>query len=387
MENETTILIVDDIPGNVDVLRKTLEVEGYSISMAPSGEVALKIAPKIKPDLILMDVMMPGMDGFETCRKLKEDTVFENTPIIFVTGKAETEDVVDAFKSGGADYITKPFRDEEVLARVGTHLKLIQTIKTNECLVTDLKRAVLNLESAQQESLAKSQFLGRMSHELHTPLNAIIGFSELLSMSERDPLNEEQRESVDEIKKAGKHLLNLVDQVLEINKIDSGELKCVSQKVSLDAIISEAITSMSDLAEGECVSFDNLIDKNRDIFVNGDPGKIKQVFLNVLDNAIKYNKEGGEVVLSLTEGDPEKVCVAIRDTGGGIPQDKHEKIFDPLYRLENHVKNCIDGVGVGLTVVKKFMTIMRGRVYVESKLGGGTCFTLEFEKWAGKDSV
>ena len=329
---------MDDIPGKVDVLRKTLEVEGYSISMAPSGEVALKIAPKIKPDLILMDVMMPGMDGFETCRKLNEDTVFENTPIIFVTGKAETEDVVDAFKSGGADYITKPFRDEEVLARVGTHLKLTQTIKTNECLVADLKRAVLNLESAQQESLAKSQFLGRMSHELHTPLNAIIGFSELLSMRERDPLNEEQSESVDEIKKAGKHLLNLVDQVLEINKIDSGELKCVSQKVSLDAIISEAITSMSDLAEGECVSFDNLIDKNRDIFVNGDPGKIKQVFLNVLDNAIKYNKEGGEVVLSLTEGDPEKVCVAIRDTGGGIPQDKHEKIFDPLYRLENHVK-------------------------------------------------
>ena len=387
MENETTILIVDDIPGNVYVLRKTLEVEGYSISMAPSSEVALKIAPKIKPDLILMDVMMPGMDGFETCRKLNEDTVFENTPIIFVTGKAETEDVVDAFKSGGADYITKPFRDEEVLARVGTHLKLIQTIKTNECLVTDLKRAVLNLESAQQESLAKSRFLGRMSHELHTPLNVIIGFSELLSMSERDPLNEEQRESVDEIKKAGKHLLNLVDQVLEINKIDSGELKCVSQKVSLDTIISEAITSMSDLAEGECVSFDNLIDKNRDIFVNEDPGKIKQVFLNVLDNAIKYNKEGGEVVLSLNEGEPEKVCVAIRDTGGGIPQDKYEKIFDPLYRLENHVKNCIDGVGVGLTVVKKFMTIMRGRVYVESKLGGGTCFTLEFEKWAGKDSV
>ena len=387
MENETTILIVDDIPGNVDVLRKTLEVEGYSISMAPSGEVALKIAPKIKPDLILMDVMMPGMDGFETCRKLKEDTVFENTPIIFVTGKAETEDVVDAFKSGGADYITKPFRDEEVLARVGTHLKLIQTIKTNECLVTDLKRAVLNLESAQQESLAKSQFLGRMSHELHTPLNAIIGFSELLSMRERDPLNEEQSESVDEIKKAGKHLLNLVDQVLEINKIDSGELKCVSQKVSLDAIISEAITSMSDLAEGECVSFDNLIDKNRDIFVNGDPGKIKQVFLNVLDNAIKYNKEGGEVVLSLTEGDPEKVCVAIRDTGGGIPQDKHEKIFDPLYRLENHVKNCIDGVGVGLTVVKKYMTIMNGRVYVESKLGIETCFTLEFERWNDKERI
>ena len=189
MKDEFTILIVDDIPGNVDVLRKTLEVEGYSISMALSGEVALKIAPKIKPDLILMDVMMPGMDGFETCRKLKEDPVFENTPIIFVTGKAATEDIVDAFKSGGADYITKPFRSEEVLARVGTHIRLTQTIKKNEYLVEELKKAVLNLENAQQESLAKSQFLGRMSHELHTPLNAIIGFSTFLSMGESDPLN------------------------------------------------------------------------------------------------------------------------------------------------------------------------------------------------------
>jgi signal transduction histidine kinase len=141
------------------------------------------------------------------------------------------------------------------------------------------------------------------------------------------------------------------------------------------------------LAKDKCISFDNLIDKDREIFVNGDPEKIRPVFLNVLENAIRYNKKGGKVALCLTQEGPEKFCVAIRDTGDGIPEDKYEKIFDPLYRLENHVKNCIDGVGVGLTVVKKFMTIMRGRVYVESKLGGGTCFTLEFEKWIGKDSV
>ena len=387
MKDEFTILTVDDIPGNADVLRKTLEVEGYSISMALSGEVALKIAPKIKPDLILMDVMMPGMDGFETCRKLKEDPVFENTPIIFVTGKAATEDIVDAFKSGGADYITKPFRSEEVLARVGTHIRLTQTIKKNEYLVEELKKAVLNLENAQQESLAKSQFLGRMSHELHTPLNAIIGFSTFLSMGESDPLNEEQRESVNEITKAGKHLLNLVDQVLEINRFDSADLKSVSEKAPLVPVINGALASMAELAKDKCISFDNLIDKDREIFVNGDPEKIRPVFLNVLENAIRYNKKGGKVALSLTQEGPEKICVAIRDTGDGIPEGKYEKIFDPLYRLENHVKNCIDGVGVGLTVVKKFMTIMRGRVYVESKLGGGTCFTLEFEKWIGKDSV
>ena len=381
MENETAILIVDDIPVNVDVLRKTLAVKGYSISMAPSGEMALKIAPKIKPDLILMDVMMPGMDGFETCRKLKENPVFENTPILFVTGKTETVDIVEAFKSGGADYITKPFRSEEVLARIETHLCLTKTIKKNESLVEDLKEAILNLESAQQESLAKSQFLGRMSHELHTPLNAIIGFSQLLDMETENPLNESQSENIAEINKAGRHLLNLVGQVLEINRIDSGELKCVPQKVSLSAIIDDAVTSMSDLAKAKCVSFDNLIDKNSDIFVSADPDKIQQIFLNLLDNAVKYNKKGGKVTLSLVEGGPEKVCVAIRDTGDGIPEDNYEKIFDPLYRLESHVKNCIDGVGVGLTVVKKFMAIMRGQVSVESKLGSGTCFTLEFEKW------
>ena len=268
---------------------------------------------------------MPGMDGFETCRKLKEDPVFENTPIIFVTGKAATEDIVDAFKSGGADYITKPFRSEEVLARVGTHIRLTQTIKKNEYLVEELKKAVLNLENAQQESLAKSQFLGRMSHELHTPLNAIIGFSELLSMSERDPLNEEQRESVNEITKAGKHLLNLVDQVLEINRFDSADLKSVSEKAPLVPVINGALASMAELAKDKCISFDNLIDKDREIFVNGDPEKIRPVFLNVLENAIRYNKKGGKVALSLTQEGPEKICVAIRDTGDGIPEDKYEK--------------------------------------------------------------
>jgi signal transduction histidine kinase len=142
---------------------------------------------------------------------------------------------------------------------------------------------------------------------------------------------------------------------------------------------------MADLAQERCIGFDNLLDTGQEIFVSGDPGKIKQVFLNLLDNAIKYNKQGGKVALSVVEESSQKVCIAIRDTGDGIPQDKYEKIFDPLCRLENHVKSCIDGVGVGLTVVKKFMAIMNGRVYVESKLGEESCFMLEFEKWNGQD--
>ena len=181
--------------------------------------------------------------------------------------------------------------------------------------------------------------------------------------------------------------MNLVDQVLEINRFDSADLKSVSEKVPLVPVINGALASMVELAKDKCISFDNLIDKDREIFVNGDPEKIRPVFLNVLENAIRYNKKGGKVALSLTQEGPEKFCVAIRDTGDGIPEDKYEKIFDPLYRLENHVKNCIDGVGVGLTVVKKYMTIMNGRVYVESKLGIETCFTLEFERWTGKDST
>lgn len=380
------ILIVDDIPENVDVLRKILEMKGYSISMAPSGEVALKIAPKLRPDLILMDVMMPGMDGFDTCRKLKENPDFKNIPIIFVTGKVETEDIVDAFKAGGSDYITKPFRTEEILARVDTHLCLAQTIKKNERLVADLKEAVLSLKSAQQENLAKSQFLGRMSHELRTPLNVIIGFSKLLSRRD-DSLNKKQREKVDEISKAGEHLLNLVDQTLEINMCDSGGIKAISEKVSLGPVMNEALASVAELAEEKFVSLDNLTDKNLEIYVDGDLEKIKQVFLNVFKNAILYNKSGGRVALGLTQENSEKICVVISNTGDGIPEDEYEKIFDPLYRLDSHVEKCIDGVGAGLTIVRKFMEIMNGRVCVESKLGVETCFVLEFKRWNDKGDI
>ncbi len=380
------ILMVDDNPGNLDILMDMLKGEGYQISVATSGEMALKAVDHQLPDLILLDVMMPGIDGFETCEKFKNDPVTKSIPIIFLSAKTDSTDIVKGFQVGGLDYVIKPFNQEEVLVRIRTQLLLTQTLNKNEYLVKNLKEAIQNMESAQQESLAKSKFLGRMSHELRTPLNAIIGLSQVLSMKKINPLDEENRRSVDDITTAGKHLLNLVCQVLEMNRLDSEETHWDFEKTSLVPIINEEVAGMGGLAEGQGVDVINSIDKDCEIFVNGDSDKIKKVFSNVLDNAIKYNKNGGEVTLNLTQEDPKKVCIAIRDTGDGIPEDKYEKIFEPLYRLENHVENCIDGVGVGLAVVKKFMTIMNGRVYVESKLGIESCFTLEFERWNGEDS-
>jgi DNA-binding response OmpR family regulator/DNA-binding CsgD family transcriptional regulator len=166
VKDGTSILIVDDVSANVDMLRKILEAEGYSISMAPNGEVALDRAAKIKPDLILMDVMMPGIDRFETCRKLKEDSVLKNTPILFVTGKTETEDIVEGFRAGGADYITKPFRSEEVIARVGTHLRLRGSIEKLEKFNQHLEELVAaRTHELQKKNLALSEILSQIELE------------------------------------------------------------------------------------------------------------------------------------------------------------------------------------------------------------------------------
>ncbi|MCA9482255.1 MAG: diguanylate cyclase [Nitrospina sp.] len=138
MPQNSQILIVDDNHSNVDVLKRSLETKGYGISIAPSGEVALKIAPKLKPDLILMDLMMPGMDGFETCKKIKELPEIQDVPIIFVTGKTETEDIVKAFRVGGVDYISKPFREEEIQARVAAQIRIRKLIGEKEKLIQEL---------------------------------------------------------------------------------------------------------------------------------------------------------------------------------------------------------------------------------------------------------
>ncbi|MBF0429041.1 MAG: response regulator, partial [Magnetococcales bacterium] len=216
------ILVVDDIPENIDVLKGAL-MRDYTVRPAPNGLIALKAAHiSPHPDLVLLDIMMPEMNGYEVCRRLKADEVTQHIPVIFVSAKSEEEDELEGLRLGAVDYITKPFQPEEVLVRIGTHLSLRlahrQLEESRALLEERVKERTAELEKANQ---AKSDFLATMSHEIRTPMHAILGMSDILLETR---LDDSQRSYVTMFQKAGRNLLNLINDILDLSKVESGQL-------------------------------------------------------------------------------------------------------------------------------------------------------------------
>jgi len=369
------ILIVDDNNQNIDVLYKTIETEGFEISVATNGEKALSIISGFLPDLILLDIMMPVMDGFETCKRLKSNELTKDIPVIFLTAKAESEDVVKGFELGAVDYITKPFRDIEVLARIRTHTNLREAVKKNEELIQELREAIFSFDETQRENIAKSEFISRMSHELRTPMNAILGFSQLLEQNEEIDKNKRNREGVAEILKAGKHLLTLINDILEFSTVDVDQLLGSLEEISLFKIVNDVITSRTLLADSLKIKVINNISCENEIKADGDPKLLHQILDAFLINALKYNNEGRTVSFEETINEEGKLTVSVYSTGDNIPEDMLEKIFEPFFRLENHI-NSVKGIGLGLTLAKKHAELMDAAVSA-SNISNGCCFNLE----------
>lgn len=231
---------------------------------------------------------------------------------------------------------------------------------------------VLARTKAEEANKAKSEFLARMSHELRTPLNAILGFSQLLEMDSERPLVGNQRENVLQILTSGHHLLNLINEILDLTKIQADGFECRSKPVALKPLLEEAIELLKPLSAKSSTTFqmENISDKD---WVLADKTRLGQILLNLLSNAVKYNKESGKVILSTGFNTDGMLTLSIRDTGIGIPQDKLGTIFDPFVRLGPDES---DGTGVGLSIVKKLTTLMKGTIDVESVPEEGTCFRL-----------
>jgi two-component system, sensor histidine kinase and response regulator len=359
--NNVNILIVDDVLDNIEILRKMLIDQECHISVSLNGKQALKCVNKLHPDLILLDIIMPEMDGFEVCRQIKLNEQTKDISIIFISAKTEKDDIVKGFELGAVDYITKPFEHEEVLARIITHIKLSQTVKKNEQLIKDLKNHILLLKEAHRESLAKSEFMSWMNCEMRTPMNAILGFSQLLEQSRNTQENPNDKESVSEVLRAGKQLQSLIDNALALSQIEiNGYNKSSLKEICLFESINDAISSISFLADSLNIKIVNNIPEKNDFNIYGDSKLIHRILSLLLNDAIKFNI-GGTVVLEQKIAEDGNLHISVIKTGSNPSDDLLEKIFDPLSTLEIY-KKLTDGRGRELVLAKNFAKLMDGAI-------------------------
>lgn len=365
------ILIVDDTPANVDVLQKTLELEGYNISVALNGEKALKIAPRLIPDLILLDIMMEGLDGFETCRRLKADGQTASVPIIFISARSDVHDVVEGFEHGGVDYIVKPFRTEEVLARVKTHLQLYSLKRQHERLIAELERK--NEELVRLNAL-KNKFLGIAAHDIRNPLSSIKGFSELMLLSGETISAEDHKEMMQLINKSVNDLLLLVDDLLDISVIESGNLKLDLGPGDMKALLEERVKINAGHARRKSITIHKDFPDDIGLTVF-DRKRMAQVVDNLISNAIKYSPLGSNVYVSLAREDGW-TRITVRDEGQGISAEDQKHLFTGFQKLGAQPTGGEKSTGLGLVIVKSIVDSHEGTIEVVSEVNKGSAFVV-----------
>ncbi|MCF8234351.1 MAG: hybrid sensor histidine kinase/response regulator [Bacteroidales bacterium] len=375
---ENKILIVDDIPKNIQILGNILKNKSYHISYAQSGKEALTLIDVNDFDLILLDIMMPGMDGYEVCRYLKKDEKTRDIPIIFLTAKADKESVVNGFRSGAEDYLTKPFNADELLARVDTHLALknqkAQLRQMNKTLEDKVAERTQQLEEAnsQLRSLerAKSDFLSIISHELRTPLNGIQGLIELLGDESQ---TSEQSEYLDYLKEASDRLVKFSEIAILVTslKLEKYKLSYSPQRVAY--LIDNILEKFRHVADEKNVSIHTSI-RPEDIKISLDFDLVRSSLEGLLDNALKFSPENGRVdICAYLEG--QRPVLEFRDEGPGFSEEVLSKMFH--YFNSNDVMNS-EGLGLSVAAVKLVMDAHGGKIDIKNRNKKGAVIKLIF---------
>jgi len=340
------ILIVDDTPANVLLLASMLTERGYRTRSALSGMLALEAARAEVPDLILLDIAMPEMDGYQVCKRFKADAMLKNIPVIFISALHETINKVRAFRAGGVDYVTKPFQFEEVYARVQTHLRL----RRLEQLRDDLTQMVV--------------------HDLRNPLTVICGFLDILEFHDGRKLSASTRTLVTVARRSAEDLLNMIGSILDVSKIGAGEMKLQREPCDLAALIRTVLASSQPLPDNRTLTLDGTASS---LIITADIGLIRRVFQNLLSNAIKFTPEGGDVRIEISPSACE-VRVAVTDSGPGIAPEFHQRIFEKFGQVDDRRNR--QGTGLGLTFCKLAVEAHGGHIGVDSEVGQGSTFWL-----------
>ncbi len=361
------ILIVDDTPINLRVLAKILSDRGYKVRKALNGQIALTACQTLLPDVILLDIMMPDMDGYEVCQRLKSDPKTQDIPVIFISALEDEWDKVKAFKSGGSDYITKPFQIEEVLARVKHHL-------TIQKLQYQLKIQNAELQSLNDQlvrsNLELEQFAHVASQDLQSPLQVIIGNADLLTWKYEQQLGPDGDRYLTNIIEASGRMTQLIQDLLTYSKVGIPPHPQSFESIDSNFVLEEALANLS----GEISKSEATITHSHLPTVSGNESQLMQLFQNMMANAIKFRLPNisPQIEVCCNLNNPEEWQFEIRDNGIGIDPDEGDRIFEAFYRL--HSYDEYPGTGIGLTLCKKIVERHGGRLWFDSIKGEGTSF-------------
>lgn len=358
-----TILVLDDNCDLVTNIELILEMEGYQVLSACSGSEALALLEQTRPDLIISDIMMPGMDGYEFYQRVRRDPELLTVPFIFLSAKGEREDVRFGKRLGVDEYLTKPLEPEDLLIAVEAKLRRLKEIKAG---------------SRQEVERLKDIILRVLSHEIRTPLTVIKAAVELLVKSKIHLYDEEEQDLLSLASKGGERLEALVTDVLTVVNIEAGEaknlLEAEKQEVDLSLCIENAVAGCEGEAASRGVTIRVDVPKGLPA-VTGHPGQLTDVLKKLLDNALKFSPQTGGQVRIRARDEDGWVKISVKDKGIGIPTAEIPRIFELFYQVDRH-KYEQQGIGVGLAIARELVEMHGGSIEVESEVGKGSTFTV-----------
>lgn len=346
------VLIVDDYRDNLQVLARNLEAAGFEVALAANGDEALTTAENLLPDLILLDIIMPGLDGLEVCRKLKTSPATQDIPVIFLTAKAGDEEIVAGFDAGAVDYLTKPFNPAELLARVRTHVALRQT------------RAALERANAD-----KTRFFSIIAHDLKSPLYGITGLLDATLEGIEEATREQVQEDLGVINEAAGNLLVLLNNLLNWSRLQNGTMPFQPVALNLGEVVNGIISLYTGRAREKNLRLSASVAEGTTLEADAD--MLQTILRNLVGNALKYTRDGGQVTVRASAAGGQ-VELVVADEGIGISPTNLEKLFSLHTSFTTQGTRMEEGTGLGLLLVRDLVHRHGGTITVESAVGLGT---------------
>ena len=431
------VLIVEDSPTQAERLRRLIQSKSYRVRVAANGKLALAAIREHRPHLVLSDIIMPEMNGYELCRAIKSDAALAAIPVILVTALNDAKDIIRGIECGADNFIRKPYSEEYLLSRIG-HMLVNQRLRQAEdnpdgvslylgeqkhfinagrqqildLLISTYEQAVqvnselqarerqvieLNMRLAQhaaelesnnaeiahkndelaEASRMKSAFIANMSHELRTPLNAIIGFTGALLMKLPGPLTPDQDKQLTTIRSSARHLLSLINDILDVAKIEAGKVTLALERVQCQDLLAQTADSLRPLAVQRGLAL--ILDLPPEaIVIDSDRRALTQIVINLVNNAIKFTEQGTVRVALAQRIDDGQLLTefSVTDSGAGIRAEDQTKLFQAFSQLDSTSTRHVEGAGLGLYLCQNLATLLGGRLSLASDLGKGSTFTL-----------